>query len=279
VGELRRVISRLIGKTAAEIHASVVGARAAHSPYHPGVLPGPRMRKSILVALAAVVLSLAAPGFSWAARPLTEAEQAGIAATLQIPAECVGGRVSTVDSAWAIFIGRPLMDCPQGDGYIGLLRRSDGSFEVVDDGSFERRPCTLWRGPMPARVARDLSLCSKPRVFFHGLCFDPAIKPRQVIVFCADAGVRFKQLHWSSWGGAQARGRGQAWVNDCIPFCAGGTFHRRPVRVTLDRRRYCPGRAVYTYARLRYRLVGPLPAGLRRTVRTSNTCALSGLEE
>lgn len=236
--------------------------------------------RGLIVAAAAALVSLIAPGVSSAARPPTEAERAGIAAALEIPTECVGGRVSTVDPAWAIFIGRRLASCPQGDGYIALRRRDDGIFVVAEQGAFEQPPCPRWRGPMPTRVARDLGLCSKPRVFFNGrVCFEPAVEPQRVTVFCADAGVRFTQMRWTSWGAAQTRGRGQAWVNDCIPFCAGGTFHRRPVQATLDRRRYCPDRAAYTYTRLRYRLAGRLPPGVRRTVRTSGNCALSGLED
>ncbi len=125
-----------------------------------------------------------------------------------------------------------------------------------------------------AEVTTDVS---QARTYFHNLCFQKAVRPRPVIVYCADAGVRLKSLRWPRWGGELARGRGTAWVNDCIPFCAAGTFHRRPVRVWLDRREYCPDGDAYAYRRMRYRLGGRLPTGVRREAKLTFTCALNGL--
>ena len=44
-------------------------------------------------------------------------------------------------------------------------------------------------------------------------------------------------IHWLSWTQRSAFGRGFAWVNDCRPDCAGGSFskHRATVRATRPR--------------------------------------------
>jgi hypothetical protein len=98
-----------------------------------------------------------------------------------------------------------------------------------------------------------------------------------VIIACADAGFILNSMRWLRWGGKVARGRGTARVNDCRPSCAGGTIHRRPVRVWLDRRRYCSEGDAYAYGRMRYRLGGRLPAGIRRRETLRFTCSSHGL--
>jgi hypothetical protein len=90
-------------------------------------------------------------------------------------------------------------------------------------------------------------------------------------------GVILNSMRWPRWGGKVARGRGTARVNDCRPSCAGGTVHRRPVRVWLDRCRHCPDGDAYAYGRMRYRLEGRLPARVRRRAKLRFTCALNGL--
>jgi hypothetical protein len=44
-------------------------------------------------------------------------------------------------------------------------------------------------------------------------------------------------IHWLSWTQRSAFGKGWAWVNDCRPDCAGGSFskHRAKVRATRPR--------------------------------------------
>jgi len=44
-------------------------------------------------------------------------------------------------------------------------------------------------------------------------------------------------IHWLSWTQRSAFGRGFAWINDCRPSCAGGSFskHRATVRATRPR--------------------------------------------
>ena len=56
-----------------------------------------------------------------------------------------------------------------------------------------------------------------------------------MILTCADAGVRFEGLHWTSWTNVSASAIGILVYNDCTPDCAGGQFHYVPnARVTLS---------------------------------------------
>ena len=55
-----------------------------------------------------------------------------------------------------------------------------------------------------------------------------------IVIACADDGIRFESLSWSSWTQTSAVGSGQLWENDCIPYCAAGTFRQYPASVTLS---------------------------------------------
>jgi hypothetical protein len=46
------------------------------------------------------------------------------------------------------------------------------------------------------------------------------------------------QLHWKSWGRHRAHATGWAWLDDCDPSCAEGTFHRHHATVKVDRVRH-----------------------------------------
>lgn len=56
---------------------------------------------------------------------------------------------------------------------------------------------------------------------------------------------RIRSIHWRSWGGPRARGRGTYPVNDCIPACAFGTITPYPVKLVLKRLHGCKGRQTY----------------------------------
>lgn len=227
------------------------------------------MRRHVVAVCVTALVGLATPAVSGADRPATQAERAGIAAALELPTRCAGGRISTVDSAWAIFIGRRLVDCPQGDGYIGLVRVPDGTFEVVDQGAFEQPACTIWRGPMPARVARDFDLCREPRVYllcrprgerYRTIVERPArcdtLGPTQALAF----GINMAKMRWRNWGQSRATGRGIVRGYRLPPA-------RIPVRIVAFRlRSVCNGDQLYTRLRVftRYTpnrgLVSRLPA-------------------
>jgi hypothetical protein len=67
-------------------------------------------------------------------------------------------------------------------------------------------------------------------------------KPKEIVIACADAGVRFDSITWSRWTNNGATGRGNLVVNTCEPTCADGNFitYRR-VRLTLGMQASGPG--------------------------------------
>jgi hypothetical protein len=74
-------------------------------------------------------------------------------------------------------------------------------------------------------------------------------RPTRIIFTCADVGAYADHLRWTKWGGQVAIGTGTFHYNDCIPFCAGGHFHRLTATVHLYKRRGCPGRSHLYYRR------------------------------
>lgn len=91
-------------------------------------------------------------------------------------------------------------------------------------------------------------------------CFRLKYRPRGYVVTCGDAGYRMGLLHWTNWNGDRAHGAGTTRVNDCIPFCAGGTYHDYRVRLTAYRLRFCStGRKPMQYTRLRITYPGSRP--------------------
>ena len=88
-------------------------------------------------------------------------------------------------------------------------------------------------------------------------------QPRNVTVFCADAGMVVRRIDWTDWKDRRARGESRrALANDCQPSCADGTFHRYQVRLLLRRPRTCAdGRRAFT--RFNVTFVGPKWSGPR----------------
>jgi hypothetical protein len=77
------------------------------------------------------------------------------------------------------------------------------------------------------------------------------VRPRLIILTCADAGLRVTRIHWLRWGGSVAKGRGTVSYNDCDPFCAGGHFHNVPgARLRASRVTYCGNTGHDQYRRL-----------------------------
>ena len=91
------------------------------------------------------------------------------------------------------------------------------------------------------------------RVYFPSRCYNFRQRPRSVIVACGDGNFQLRSMRWRNWTRAVAKGRGTALLNDCIPYCARGTFHRLPVTVKLSRRRLCRNVERYMYTRISWR--------------------------
>lgn len=72
-----------------------------------------------------------------------------------------------------------------------------------------------------------------PRVV--GDCVTPRVRPKVIVISCADGGLGFEKMTWSRWGAATASGQGDLYENLCEPSCAEGTIATYPVLVTLSR--------------------------------------------
>lgn len=62
------------------------------------------------------------------------------------------------------------------------------------------------------------------------------VKPKQIVVTCADANVAVTGITWSTWTMNGAVGSGTLSWNTCLPTdCASGAVETYPVRVKLGR--------------------------------------------
>jgi hypothetical protein len=73
------------------------------------------------------------------------------------------------------------------------------------------------------------------------------VKPARYVVACADGGIYYQGLSWSTWSSTAAYGTGTLWANDCIPYCAAGTFHHFPALLVLWRPKQAPGSSGVQY--------------------------------
>lgn len=74
----------------------------------------------------------------------------------------------------------------------------------------------------------------------------PVVRPRSIVLACADANAYLTGLRWTTWTAATATGSGVLHENDCKPYCAAGHFHARAATVALSRPRRCKGALVFT---------------------------------
>jgi hypothetical protein len=90
-------------------------------------------------------------------------------------------------------------------------------------------------------------------------CQDRAqVRPRTLILACADENDYLTQLSWASWGPKLAKATGVQKENDCMPDCAAGHFHSYPVNVVFwDATAARPGEQRFTKVTLRYRGARP----------------------
>lgn len=97
-------------------------------------------------------------------------------------------------------------------------------------------------GPPPG-AARPAT--ARPPVIVSCLNKDQ-IRPSGFVLACADGNSLLKGMHWSAWGSA-AHGSGTLWFNDCLPYCARGTFRSFPVLTVLWRPEPLPHHAGVRY--------------------------------
>jgi hypothetical protein len=86
----------------------------------------------------------------------------------------------------------------------------------------------------------------------------PVVRPAQVILACADAGLGLEKISWLGWGGPVAAGVGTAYANDCTPSCAAGHVHDYRAVLLLSGSQPCDGARAYRTATVA--IVGRPPA-------------------
>jgi hypothetical protein len=96
------------------------------------------------------------------------------------------------------------------------------------------------------------------------------VRPGRLTLACADFNDYLTGLNWTSWGPRLASATGVQHLNDCVPYCAAGRFHRYRVDVVLwDAAAAGPGSQRYTSVTLLYPGGHPAYVGSRRPVTTS----------
>src|SRR4051794_8953868 len=125
------------------------------------------------------------------------------------------------------------------------------SFVQEDGAADDPAPC-LRSISQRVRGYRDF------RIIDH--CDYPSRRPRSIIIACGDGNYQLRKLRWRRWNGNVATGRGTAYANNCIPYCAAGHFVAYPVRLRAYRPRKM-GDGDYTYTRLRIVYPGSRPPG------------------
>lgn len=87
------------------------------------------------------------------------------------------------------------------------------------------------------------------------------VKPRQIVVTCADGGVSVVRISWSRWDANGARGTGTLAWNTCLPTtCADGIVETYKVRVSLGRVASGPDGSVFSRMTLGFPDGGPAAA-------------------
>ncbi|MBB5918449.1 hypothetical protein BJY24_007361 [Nocardia transvalensis] len=62
----------------------------------------------------------------------------------------------------------------------------------------------------------------------------PAVRPANLILACADLGLRVEEIQWKTWGPETAEGDGVQKFNTCDPNCAEGHFDTKQVHIVLS---------------------------------------------
>lgn len=89
-------------------------------------------------------------------------------------------------------------------------------------------------------------------VHFAGAIGGRQVKPG-TLELSADGTLEVLKVHWNSWGGSTATGRGRAEYHGCTPNCASAPDHQARVSIQLSRIRRCGSRSYYSHVRLTLR--------------------------
>jgi hypothetical protein len=87
------------------------------------------------------------------------------------------------------------------------------------------------------------------------------VKPKQIVLSCADAGLVVSGISWTSWTANDAKGVGTLVWNTCLPqTCANGIVQKFKARVSLGRVASGPSVTVFSQMTLVFANGGPAAA-------------------
>ena len=79
-----------------------------------------------------------------------------------------------------------------------------------------------------ATPARPAAAASARMVAFDCPGQPALVRPRTFVLACADGNALLDKLSWTSWTPGLASAAGTFVLNDCLPTCVAGHFHRYP---------------------------------------------------
>jgi hypothetical protein len=84
------------------------------------------------------------------------------------------------------------------------------------------------------------------------------IKPKEIVITCADAGVMVNKITWTKWTNNEAKGAGTLVWNTCLPkTCVDGIVQKYKVKITLGRVASGPNISVFSGLTLKFAGGGP----------------------
>jgi hypothetical protein len=91
---------------------------------------------------------------------------------------------------------------------------------------------------------------------------EATVRPHEILL-AEDGTLALTGISYQSYGGPTARATGRGYTRGCTPDCAQGKVLRPSAKIEFSRRIQCQGQLIY--AKLRYKLAGPIPSGFKRT--------------
>ena len=83
-------------------------------------------------------------------------------------------------------------------------------------------------------------------------CARTVQQPKELVLYCADAGQIVQDIRWFNWGLSSATGEGVVVTKLCDPNCAKGQVAQTPVKITLMEPRDVDGVSVFSVIQLLY---------------------------
>lgn len=83
-------------------------------------------------------------------------------------------------------------------------------------------------------------------------CANTVQQPKELVLYCADAGQIVQNIRWFNWGLSSATGEGIVYTKLCDPNCAEGQVAQSDVKITLMEPREINGVSVFSVIQLLY---------------------------